>query len=494
MPMTMPMCRARPVVHSGRSRFRLAVAVRARPVGKDSAVSAPPLPAGSPLRGWERVGLALAAVLVVGFGVLVEVRSAFQKTSKTDFGVYARAAWAVRDGRDLYAVVDNNGWHYCYPPAFAVLLYPLADPFPGFPRDSYLPFAASVAIWYTLGVACTLWAAHVLAKAVLPGDIRGSRRWWYARLVPVYVCLGGVGFTLGRGQVNVLVVALVAGMFAAAVAGRRFTSGVWLAGAITLKVIPAFLVLFPLARRDARSLAGLAAGLVVLLGVVPAAVWGVQGAIDANRKVVELVLRPGATGGGDQTRAKELTGGKSTDSQSFQAAIHAWVYPDRNARPDDPSRETRLAHWAIGGMLTLLTLLAARRLGDSLADRLVFLGCLCVLMVLLSPVSHMHYYAMVFPLAAGLWLRSLARRPGAICADAWTTATLVAWGVMTAIPLFPGPVFDRLREAGFATAASVGLWAFGAWVMHRAGRAGGVIPPSENRAHPPAPGPVRTAA
>ena len=50
--------------------------------------------------------------------------------------------------------MDNHGWHYCYPPTFAILLVPLADPYPFLPQDGYLPFAVSVAIWYVFGVAC----------------------------------------------------------------------------------------------------------------------------------------------------------------------------------------------------------------------------------------------------------------------------------------------------------------------------------------------------
>src|SRR5207248_5862469 len=80
---------------------------------------------------------------------------------------------------------------------------------------------------------CTVLSALSLHGAL---PISGTRRWWYARVVPVCVCLGAVGFTLGRGQVNLLVVALVAGAFAAAVAGRRAASGAWIAGAVALKV------------------------------------------------------------------------------------------------------------------------------------------------------------------------------------------------------------------------------------------------------------------
>jgi hypothetical protein len=57
---------------------------------------------------------------------------------------------------------------------------------------------------------------------------------------------------------------------------------------------------------------------------------------------------------------------------------------------------------------------------------------------------------------------------------------------MTALPLLPGPVFDRLREAGFATAASVGLWAFGTWVIGRR--------PADATEAAPEPAPARRAA
>src|SRR5262249_2322269 len=62
---------------------------------------------------WERRGVIVLGVLVVLFGVLVEIRSAFLKRHMGDLGVYLRAAWAVRTGVDPYQVTDND-WHYCY--------------------------------------------------------------------------------------------------------------------------------------------------------------------------------------------------------------------------------------------------------------------------------------------------------------------------------------------------------------------------------------------
>ena len=428
-----------------------------------------PLPHPDRLRRAEKLGLILFALLILGLGVVTEIRSAFLASPKTDFQVYARAAWAVRAGEDIYYHFDNNGWHYCYPPPFAVLMAPLADPYPYLPREGYLPFAVSVAVWYLIGVGCVWYAVHAFASALLPGTPRGSRRWWYARMVPVYVCVGGLGHTISRGQVNTLLVALVAAGFVAAVRGRRVASGAWLAAAAVLKIIPALLVLFPVVRRDRRALAGVVLGAVVLLGVIPAAVWGVAGAVEMNRRTVALVLAPAvAPNGADETRKLELHGAKATDSQSVQAAVHAWLYPDPATRPDTVDPVAKRVHLAVGGLMLAVTLVAGlRRLTPAPADQLVFLGCLCALMMLLTPVSHMHYYAMVLPLVCGLWLRGLAARPGAVAADRRTTLVLAVWGIATALPLFPGPVFDRLRECGFGTAATIGLWVFGLGVLGR---------------------------
>jgi alpha-1,2-mannosyltransferase len=411
---------------------------------------------------WEFALLAVTAALVLYYGVMTEIRSCFLKRRMTDFGVYLRAAWAARTGHDLYAVTDDNGWHYCYPPPLALALAPLADPPAGEPRDGYLPYPVSVGVWVVLSYGFAFWAAHALARVVVPEALRGSRRWWSARLGPLLVCAGGIGYTVVHGQVNTLVAALVAGMFLAWAAGRKLASGVWLAGAAAVKVVPAFLVLFPLAHCDRRALLGVALGALLLLGALPACVFGVGGAVRENMKLVDQVLTPGATGGGDQTRAKELTRTTATDSHSFQAVIHNWRYPDRATRPADADAATRLAHWAIVGAMTLLTLRAGRKLRrECVPDQLAFLGCLLLVMVLASPVSHAHHFAMALPAACGLWLKGLADRPGHAWPAVRVVVPLVAWCVATGVQLFPGEEFVRLREFGLGTAVTVALWASG---------------------------------
>ena len=425
-------------------------------------------PGDRPLYRVERAGLALVAAGLVVFGGVVVLRSAYLTTRMTDFGVYARAGHAVRAGLDLYAknTCDDRGWHYVYPPPFAVVMVPLADPFRPDPRPWCLPFGVSVAVWYALSVGLLAATAHQLATAALPDAVRGSRRWWYARTVPVYVCLGGAGFTLARGQVNILAVWLVAMMFVAAVRRKPVRAGVWLAAAVALKVIPALLVLFPVVRGDRRSGVGFTIGLVVLLLGVPAAVWGPAEAVRQNARFVNLVLAPGVLGieQADAGLAKELTGATATDSQSFQAAVHNLIHRDlkMDDRPTTADPAARLLHWLLGGLMAAVTVAAGvTRATRSAADQLVLLGCFCVTMLHLTPVSHMHYYFYAYPLVVGLWAQGTATRPGRAGPGRATTLVLVGWGGLIVLALTDGVPGGPLREYGGAVAATVGLWGFG---------------------------------
>lgn len=414
----------------------------------------------------EWVCFTLMILLWIYYGVITEIRSCFLERRMTDFGVYLRAAWAVRTGNDLYAVTDDNGWHYCYPPTFAILLTPLADPPAGFSREGYLPYPISVGIWVLACYALAILAVHILANRIVPEAIPFSRRWWSARNGPLMLSAGGIGYTIVHGQVNTLVAALIAAMFVAWAAGRRMASGLWLAGAITLKVVPAFLVLFPLVRLDRRALVGCGVGLILLLGMLPASVFGVSGAIRENRKLFDQVLLPGTTGEGDQTRAKELTQTVATDSHSFQAVIHNFRNPDVYTRPANASRSTRLIHWSICGVMTLITLLVGwySRNGET-PSQLVFLGSLLLVMVLVSPVSHVHHFAMTLPAICALWLKGLADRPGHAWPSLWTFVPLFVWGLGTGLPLFPGRAFVLMREFGLGTATTMLVWAVSLGVL-----------------------------
>jgi hypothetical protein len=416
-------------------------------------------PGDRPLYRYERVGLGALGLFLVGFLTLVEIRSAFLSGNRhTDLGVFLRAGWAVRSGADLYQVTCDNGWHYVYPPAFAVTMVPLADAPKYEPRQWMLPYPVSVALWTVFNVLVVGWTVHTFAKHALPGTAPGTRRWWFARLIPIYICLGGVGFTISHGQVNVLVVGLVAGLFAASVAGRSIRSGAWLAAAITLKVIPGLLLLDPLIRRDWRAFRGVAVGLLIGLAAIPLLGLGFDGTVSAYRSFLDRVLIPGSLSAGNEQMGGELTNVAATDSQSFLSAIHNNLYPDRSSQPATASAETRLVHWGVVGVLvTAIGITAVRRGVTEPVDRLILLGLLTLVMLHATPVSHMHYYAFGLPLAAGLWLKGLSERPGEVWPGWKSAGPLIAWGIATALPLLDGALFETLRHRGFGPAVSVGL-------------------------------------
>ncbi|HEY2787264.1 MAG TPA: glycosyltransferase family 87 protein [Fimbriiglobus sp.] len=450
----------------------------------------PSTPGDRRLYRWERIGLVAAGLLLLAFVGLVEIRSAFlTRNRKTDLGVYLRAGWAVRSGADLYRVTCDNGWHFVYPPAFAVAMAPFADAPAGEPRSGMLPYPVTVAIWTLFNLLLVGWSVHRFAAHALPDAVPGSRRWWYARTVPIFICLGGVGFTISHGQVNVLVVALIAGMFAASVRERAARCGGWLATAIVLKVIPGLLLLYPLVRREGRAVRGLAVGLVAGFVVVPVLGLGVARTDSAYRSFIDRVLLPGALAHGDGGMGHELTDVAATDSQSFLSAIHNNLYPIRYQQPSTASAETRCAHWGIVGLLAAVACgVAVRRGTTNPADRLVFLGLLTLLMLHATPVSHMHYYAFGLPLVAGLWLKGLAGRPGEVWPGWRAAAPLIGWGVATALPLLDGHIFEALRHRGFGPVASVLLFAVGT------ARLGQTVVPEAAPVFLPFPYPPRRAA
>jgi hypothetical protein len=423
------------------------------------------------LPAWQKVCLTLWVGCLVTMGVMVEIRSAYLRRPMTDLQVFCRAAWAIRSGDNIYTITDKNHWHYHYPALFAILMTPLADPPDEAERDGMLPFAWSVRIWYLFSVLCLGLALNWLATALeesfadpsISGQARGCRRWWSLRVLPLVACLPPVAQTLMRGQVNLLLLAILCGMAAAAVRGQSWRAGLWLAGAICLKIIPAFLILYPLWRRDYRWLGGCALGLLVGLALVPSAVLGPRQAWDYTAQWGEALLRPAFHQGGDSARDKELLATTATDSQSVERILHNYLYPDIRTRPVNAEPWVRWVHWGVGGLLTLLTLAAASGRQPTGPRLVICLGCLIVVMLLLSPVSHQHYMSLLAVLAMGLLACAWEHGEGA----RWRLHVIRALFAVTCLtlasPYIPG--LGDLRDWGTPAGAALLLWLVGCLVM-----------------------------
>jgi alpha-1,2-mannosyltransferase len=442
------------------------------------------LTTAQPRRGWklptriERLGIGLFFFCAIAFGGIVEMRSAFLNARRTDLDVYLRAAWAVRTGHDLYTIIDDRGWHYHYPPLFAIALIPLADPPPGQNRAGMMPFWLSVAVWYVLNLIFLGWAVNHLAAALEQciatryGGIPppGSRSWWTLRILPILICIAPIGVALERGQADVLLLALLCAMIAAVMARRSFAAGMWLAGAICLKLFPAYLLIYPLWRRDWRMIASCGFGLMLGLVLIPAAYFGPAQALSYAREWNQVLIQPALFNGANQSRTGELLDINGTDNQSFVAMFHRWrnfdetVTVARRFRSRPLESWARPAHWCAALLLTALTLLAAglRPTGESALREELVIGSLAILMVLSSPVSHVHYFTLMVPLAMGLLIfgRGGAVYPG------WKWIWLfAAVGLSAAVALLPG--LGALRDLCVGSFGALALWGAGLVVIGR---------------------------
>ncbi len=435
------------------------------------------------LRRGERLALIAFFVVIALFAVLVEHRSAFQHTRKGDLNVFLRAGWAVRVGADLYTVTDDNGFHYHYPPLLAILAAPLADPPAGADRTGMLPYSVSVAVCYLLNLFFLACAVHQLARALeriasggctASGHAQpwnwpiGSRGWWALRLTPILACVIPIGHTLSRGQVNLLLLALFAGFLADLLYRRHFRAGLWLAMAICVKIIPAYLLLLPLWRRDGRCLAGCAVGLVLGLLLVPMLFLGPKRTVDCYREMTRTVLLPGLGKSEEASRAAELTNQTATEGQSILTALHNTLHYDLATRPHKASPELRCLSYALGGLLTLTTLgvfgWQRQQTGSVSAsiDLVLFFGLLVLNMLLISPVCHLHYFSLLLPLVMALVADRWQKHKGISLGPRLLTV-LILNGIGAFLPQLPE--MNLFRDCGSAMYGSLLVWLTGIAVL-----------------------------
>jgi alpha-1,2-mannosyltransferase len=418
-----------------------------------------------PLTLLERWLLGLFVVIVVAFGCLVELRSAFLSRRMGDLGCFLRGGWAVSSGNDLYDVTDDNKWHYNYPPLYAILISPLADPPRGYDTSGYVPYAASVAIVYVFSLLCLILAAHWLASAIEESSAdpswrdqpRYCRRWWALRLWPVLVCLPPVGHTLMRGQVNLQVLAILCAAMACWLRSQNVRAGAWLAFAICIKVIPAYLLVYPLWKRDVRTLTGCALGLFLGLVVVPAVYMGPSEAKVSYERYAKVFFGPLLKLSDDTSRQAEILGVNATDSVGVRNALQNWSHPDRLTRPEEHSSQVTWSYRGLGALMTFLVLWPGT-FGRALSawGRLEQFSALILLMAIFSPVCHSHYLAFCLPTATCLLARSWQNRDD-LRLGVGLASLFAIFVVTNVLPSLPD--WEILRDRCLALFGTLPLWA-----------------------------------
>ncbi|MBB1091706.1 DUF2029 domain-containing protein [Rhodopseudomonas palustris] len=425
---------------------------------------------------WYEIALiaGVALALCIYLPIVVQ-RSAVQGLG--DVQVFFRAGWAVWTGYPLYEVADHHGWTYHYPPTFALLMGPFAYPLDGFPQPAWaLPLKMAVAVWYAISALALLlaidwWARALERGATPPFEQRNWNAWWMLRIGPLAMLLPFFGDGLGRGQPSALVLLTMVGFLVLYVQGRIYAAACALAIGFTIKLFPLALLLFPLLRRDVKTVLAAAGFSLVFLFVVPmlclgpaevvklyTAMWtqhlsGIFTGVPNDKIAAEITFtsydmlsigamlaRIGAGGlPGADTLPAFATAGQWAFNAAFAGAL-LWIGHGRFWRltgPQPPASEALL----IGGAI------------------------LCAALPVMLSVSQPNYVAFVAPLVAVVQFDAW-RRSGAVK----VVPLLITWAGLMWLGMVgtEGGVWQPLRVIGLATLAIVALLGWGMVCLRRA--------------------------
>jgi hypothetical protein len=286
-------------------------------------------------------------------------------------------------------------------------------------------------------------------------------------MVPILICLPSIGRTLSRGQINLIVLMLFCLMAAFVFARRNWLAGFVLSLAISIKLFPAYMLVYPLWRRNWPAIFGCIGGLILSLIIVPAIFMGPTRAAQSYQHFYGVFLGPAFAGGGDGSRSDEILATNGTDSQAFSIVIdNTLAYFS-----GDPKRALELrpweraVHWSLVALCTATTLICGRRKNcPGPIEELLFLGALLVVMIPSSPISHTHYFVFALPLVM------------AMCANAWRSHGFPHLGVPCAwlftihivanvLSMLPG--LAPLKYMGLSLYGTLILWVAALAILYR---------------------------
>ena len=405
----------------------------------------------------------IAIALVIGLGISTVYRSGPHTifnhswgsiTHRTDFTVYQEAGRAVLDKTNIYEAHNQRGWYYMYLPVVAVAMLPFA---------LLNVFWASL-LWYLLSVAAVvhgIWLSVRLARRFWPNCRIADH--WIGALVALLILLPTMS-GLTRGQASVfLTYCILAGVWFY-MRQRTWLAGLCFAGGVVLKVFPVLLLLYFLAKRRWKMATTMSVWLLVLVLVVPSAVFGGRSNYKLLRQWVTTVALPAnqPDPAMSNIRYKDMIDPHIPRNQSVQAVIIR-CFAGSTATNTEPRHELCARHLALGinlGLLIVSAIACAR--GNGLPDQRKTLWQLCVIilaMLVVSPVAWSHNYSLlILPLTLAIAVAftneksSFAYQVGIVCFAAGVIMSLVPVLLTFGVLLFASLVLWGVLVAGAITA------------------------------------------
>lgn len=311
-----------------------------------------------------------------------------------DLQVYRLGVQAMWDGADMYGSLPKTtlgiSLPFIYPPFAAVALGPFA----------LLPWntaAVSFFVCSTLALAITL---YLVARRVWGSGGTEVVLWASACAIPLGLLLEPVRSTLDFGQVNLLLMVLVA---ADCLPKRtRWPRGVLIGIAAAIKLTPAAFVLYFLVRRDYRA--------AITAAITGAIATGLAFALMPHESVKYWFGGMGNVSG--------LSGSAFRTNQSIQGVLARFQVPEP-------------AFTALWGLLSLALLaLVVTAMRRAVADPALALAFNAVFTLLVSPISWSHHWVWIAPgLLAAIGVATRLPRRQAMIWYAITAATAVVFTI-----------------------------------------------------------------
>ena len=297
-----------------------------------------------------------------------------------DFQVYYDAATrAAQRDADLFELrSENRGLAYRYAPVIAVLLIPF----------TLLPLQVAAFVWYLLKVAA-------LAKTVsIARQLSNAQSVALSRVFLAGLLLSGpfVIEDLATGNMHSLAIFAVVVACHGIARGRVLVPSIALALAILAKLTPAVALLYLVARREWRALAGVGVTLIVLCAA-PTFYTG----IDVNA---------GWLRDWKQTALARIDANPNEHDASLKGALIRYFSATDAPPTNFPSvkviglpRSVVVGAWLVVGAVALSCLLLTAFVSNKQSDRRVYeYGLLLVTILVVSPHStRLYYCALFFP-------------------------------------------------------------------------------------------------
>jgi alpha-1,2-mannosyltransferase len=373
-------------------------------VGLDQPAS-PPAPPGL-LGRLERAASPRARVLLVALNLAAVAFSVLSVTRhgvgfgryRIDLDVYRIGSQVWLRHGTLYGVLPltSSGVRlpFSYPPIAAVALSPL----------SLMPMAVAGTLLTLASVALT---AVVLRLFLRYGA--GASSWWLVGwLLPVALLLEPVRNTLNYGQVNVLLMALVAAD--CLLPETRWPRGALVGLAAAVKLAPAAFVLFFLCRGDRRAAVTSAVSFAACAAAGFALDW--HDSVRYWTSIVGQTGRPGSP--------------LFCANQSIQGVL---------ARAGlDPRAPAGMAAWlAVSAVVLVLAWYGMRR-ASAASDGAWALSLNAIAALLISPISWSHHWVWAAPALLLIAVRGLQDKNRALLAAALAGLVVVAVGPQWLFP------------------------------------------------------------